>query len=66
MTDRSSHSTQINAYPMAIEKDDTDKEYFKSKIQMYQELKEQCYAQKNELKSESLEQKSWWIQIHAE
>jgi len=49
---------QINAYLMAIEKDDTDNEEFKNKLQMYQELKEQYYAQKNELKSEGLEQKS--------
>ena len=31
---------QINAYLMAMEKDDTDNETFKSKLQMYQELKE--------------------------
>lgn len=49
---------QINAYLMDIEKDDTDNEEFKNKLQKYQELKEQYYAQKNELKSEGLEQKS--------
>lgn len=49
---------QINAYLMAIEKDDTNNEDFKNKLQIYQELKEQYYAQKNELKSEGLEQKS--------
>ena len=49
---------QINAYLMAIEKDDTDNEAFKEKLQTYQELKEQYYAQKNELKCEGLEQKS--------
>ena len=43
---------------MAIEKDDTDNEAFKEKLQTYQELKEQYYAQKNELKCEGLEQKS--------
>ena len=47
---------QINAYLMAIEKDDTDNEAFKEKLQTYQELKEQYYAQKNELKCEGLEQ----------
>lgn len=35
---------QINAYLMAIEKDDTDNEAFKEKLQTYQELKEQYYA----------------------
>lgn len=49
---------QINAYLMAIEKDDTDNKEFKNKLQKYQELKEQYFAQKNELKSEGLEQKS--------
>lgn len=49
---------QINTYLMAIEKDDTDNEDFKEKLQTYQELKKRYHAQKKELKSEGLEQKS--------
>lgn len=49
---------QINAYLMAIEKDDADNENFKEKLQTYQELKTKYYEQKSELKSEGLEQKS--------
>lgn len=49
---------QIRAYLMAMEKDETNHEGFKAKIQAYQKLKEQYSKQKNELKSEKLEQKS--------
>lgn len=49
---------QINAYLMAIEKEDTDDDNFKEKLQMYQNLKEQYLEQKQELKAEGLEQKS--------
>ena len=49
---------QIRAYLMAMEKDETNHEDFKAKIQAYQKLKEQYSKQKNELKSEKLEQKS--------
>ncbi|HIU77098.1 MAG TPA: IS1182 family transposase [Candidatus Pelethocola excrementipullorum] len=50
--------TQINTYLMAIEKSDAENEDFKEKLQKYQELKKQYDAQKSELKSEGLEQKS--------
>jgi transposase len=49
---------QINAYLMAIEKDDSVSEDFKKKLQQYQELKSQYLEQKEELKTEGLEQKS--------
>jgi transposase len=49
---------QINAYLMAIEKDDSVSEDFKEKLQQYQELKSQYLEQKEELKTEGLEQKS--------
>ena len=49
---------QIHAYLMAMEKEDTDTDSFKEKLQMYRELKEQYLSQKKELKSEGLEQKS--------
>lgn len=49
---------QINAYFMAIEKDDTSSDNFKEKLQIYQSLKEQYIEQKRELKDEGLEQKS--------
>lgn len=49
---------QINAYLMAIEKDDSSDENFKEKLQIYQSLKAQYLEQKQELKEEGLEQKS--------
>lgn len=49
---------QINAYLMAIEKEDSSDENFKEKLQMYQSLKAQYLDQKQELKEEGLEQKS--------
>lgn len=49
---------QINAYLMAIEKDDSSDENFKEKLQIYQSLKTQYLEQKQELKEEGLEQKS--------
>ena len=49
---------QINAYFMAMEKEDTTTEEFKEKLQKYQELKKQYITQKEELKNEGLEQKS--------
>ena len=48
---------QINAYLMAIEKDDTSTD-FKEKLQKYQELKNQYMEQKQNLNDEGLEQKS--------
>lgn len=50
--------SQINAYLMAIEKDDSLNENFNEKLQAYQDLKEEYLAQKQELKNEGLEQKS--------
>ena len=50
--------TQINAYLMAMEKDDTSNENFKEKLQQYQDLRKKYLAQKQELKNEGLEQKS--------
>ena len=63
---RSSHTlkkieyaeAQINAYLMAMEKDDTSNENFKEKLQQYQDLRKKYLAQKQELKNEGLEQKS--------
>lgn len=49
---------QINAYLMAIEKDDTSNDDLKEKLQTYQNLKEQYLNQKQGLKDEGLEQKS--------
>lgn len=49
---------QINAYLMAIEKEDATNENVKEKLQAYQNLKEQYLIQKQELKNENLEQKS--------
>lgn len=49
---------QINAYLMAMEKDDTSNENFKEKLQQYQNLRKKYLAQKQELKNEALEQKS--------
>lgn len=49
---------QINAYFMAMEKEDAQTDEFKEKLQMYKELKNQYMMQKEELKSEGLEQKS--------
>lgn len=49
---------QINAYVMAMKKEDTTTDEFKEKLQMYQKLKEQYMMQKEELKNEGLEQKS--------
>jgi hypothetical protein len=49
---------QIDAYLMAIEKDDSVSEDFKEKLQQYQELKSQYLEQKEELRTEGLEQKS--------
>ena len=48
-------NNQINAYHMAIEKDDASED-FKEKLQMYQNLKMQYLEQK--LKEECLDQKS--------
>lgn len=50
--------TQINAYLMAIEKEDIVDDSFNEKLKAYQALKEQYFVQKQELESESLEQKS--------
>ncbi len=50
--------TQIKAYLMAIEQEDTSNEVLKEKLQTYQELKEQYFRQKEELKNDDLEQKS--------
>ena len=49
---------QINAYLMAMEKEDTSNAELKEKLQKYQDLKEQYLSQKQELKNEGLEQKS--------
>lgn len=49
---------QINAYLMAIEKEDVANNDFKEKLKSYQNLKEQYLLQKQELKNENLEQKS--------
>lgn len=49
---------QINAYLMAIEKEDVANDDFKEKLKSYQNLKEQYLLQKQELKNENLEQKS--------
>jgi len=49
---------QINAYLMAIEKDNQSDPNFKEKLEAYQELKEQYIQQKQELHDEGLEQKS--------
>ena len=49
---------QINAYLMAIEKENQNEPEFKEKLKAYQELKEQYLQQKHELKDEGLEQKS--------
>lgn len=49
---------QINAYLMAIEKDEIETTDLKEKLQKYQELKEEYQSQKDELKQEGLEQKS--------
>mgnify|MGYP003294704846 CR=1 FL=1 len=50
--------SQINAYLMAIEKEDATNDDFKEKLQSYQNLKEQYLLQKQELKNKNLEQKS--------
>ena len=50
--------TQINAYLMAIEKEDTVNENVKEKLEAYQTLKVQYLMQKQELENENLEQKS--------
>lgn len=49
---------QINAYLMAIEKENQSEPEFKEKLKAYQELKEQYIQQKQELRDEGLEQKS--------
>ncbi len=49
---------QINAYLMAMEKEDAANDDFKERLQSYQNLKEQYLLQKKELKNENLEQKS--------
>lgn len=49
---------QINAYLMAIEKEDVTNENLKEKLQTYQNLRKQYLIQKQELKNENLEQKS--------
>lgn len=49
---------QIKAYLMAMEKEDTSNEDLKEKLQTYQDLKEQYFRQKEELKNDGLEQKS--------
>lgn len=49
---------QINAYLMAMEKEDTSNAELKERLQKYQDLKEQYLSQKQELKNEGLEQKS--------
>ncbi|MBO5484747.1 MAG: IS1182 family transposase [Lachnospiraceae bacterium] len=49
---------QINAYLMAMEKEDTSNVEIKEKLQKYHDLKEQYLSQKQELKNEGLEQKS--------
>ena len=49
---------QINAYLMAIVKDEALADDLTDKLKTYQELKEQYLTQKQELKDEGLEQKS--------
>ncbi len=49
---------QINAYLMAIAKDEVPADDLTDKLKTYQELKEQYLTQKQELKDEGLEQKS--------
>lgn len=49
---------QINAYLMAMEKDDKSNEDFKEKLRQYQDLREKYLEQKEELKNNGLEQKS--------
>ncbi len=49
---------QINAYLMAMEKEDSLNENLKEKLQAYKDLKESYLKQKQELKNEGLEQKS--------
>lgn len=49
---------QINAYLMAMEKEDSLNENLKEKLQAYQDLKEEYLKQKQDLKDEGLEQKS--------
>lgn len=49
---------QINAYLMAIEKDNQSNPDFKKKLEVYQELKKQYILQKQELTDTGLEQKS--------
>ena len=49
---------QINAYLMAIAKDEAPADDLTDKLKTYQELKEQYLTQKQELKDEGLEQKS--------
>ena len=49
---------QINAYLMAIAKDEVTADDLTDKLKTYQELKEQYLTQKQELKDEGLEQKS--------
>ena len=49
---------QINAYLMAIAKDEALADDLTDKLNTYQELKEQYLTQKQELKDEGLEQKS--------
>lgn len=49
---------QINAYLMAIAKDEALADDLTDKLKTYQELKEQYLTQKQELKDEGLEQKS--------
>lgn len=50
--------SQITAYLMAMEKDDTFNENFKEKLQKYQDLRKKYLEQKQELKNEGLEQKN--------
>lgn len=50
--------SQITAYLMAMEKDDTFNENFKERLQKYQDLRKKYLEQKQELKNEGLEQKS--------
>ncbi len=50
--------SQINAYLMAMEKDDTLNDDLTEKLKTYQNLREQYLNQKQELKEEGLEQKS--------
>ena len=49
--------SQINAYLLAMEKNDVSEDY-KEKLEKYQELKKQYIEQKQKLKEEGLEQKS--------